>query len=265
MDEWDYTRNGKPSGYEPNSIVWWICVKDPTHRWKARVVDRAHGSTCPYCKEKKVHSDTSIATLYPSIAAEWYYPKNSRLGHPSTTPPHATKKVWWKCKRGACDCHVWKASVIDRINGKGCTYCSGIDACEHSNLTLTHPGLVAEWDYENNIIRPQDVARQSTKQVYWKCNKRSCDCHRWKASPKQRTGRGKDCMYCKKIRLCVHDSLCATHSDIAETWDYSKNRTFPSEVHSDSKKKIWWTCGVENHTWEESVKDRVINASCPYC
>lgn len=55
--EWHPTKNGKltPKDVAPNSrkIVWWICSKNKSHAWKARIYTRNWGSGCPYCAGRK--------------------------------------------------------------------------------------------------------------------------------------------------------------------------------------------------------------------
>mmetsp|Transcript_42886 Transcript_42886/g.69566 ORF Transcript_42886/g.69566 Transcript_42886/m.69566 type:complete len:192 (+) Transcript_42886:77-652(+) len=52
--QWHPTQNGAllPSEVTQSSMktVWWICPKDPTHEWIARVQSRTReGKGCPYC------------------------------------------------------------------------------------------------------------------------------------------------------------------------------------------------------------------------
>src|SRR5258707_472765 len=73
--EWHTEKNGEltPENVVPGSgkRVWWRCRVDPSHEWKARIINRMLGSTCPKCK--------SLLALCSDLAAEWHPEKNGEL------------------------------------------------------------------------------------------------------------------------------------------------------------------------------------------
>lgn len=119
--EWHPTKNGSltPSDVAPGSEkkVWWRCAKG--HEWETMVNSRSKGSGCPYCSGTKVLDGINdLATLNPTLAAEWHPTKNGTLT-PSNVTPGNHKKVWWRCDKG----HEWETTVNHRSRGCGCPYC----------------------------------------------------------------------------------------------------------------------------------------------
>ena len=59
-------------------------------------------------------------TLYPAIAKEWDYNKNTKK--PNQVRPMDNRKYWWRC--GKCE-HSWRASVRERTcEERKCPVCS---------------------------------------------------------------------------------------------------------------------------------------------
>ncbi len=186
LDEWDYEEN---EGLSPDNIamsaitrVHWKCKHG--HKWKSSIHHRIYVETdCPYCTNKKLMSGfNDLATKYPELAKEWNYDKNE-LGPDSYFPTSLTK-VWWRCELG----HEWEATIKARISGRNgitkCPYCSNKKVLPGFNdLATTHPHVANEWNYERNILTPQEVIRGSNKKVWWKCR---CG-HEWETAVEKRT------------------------------------------------------------------------------
>ena len=120
--QWHPTENGdlKPTDFTCGSdeIVCWICEKG--HKWEAKINNRGNGNNCPVCIGKKVlvgYND--LATVMPSLAAEWHPTKNELTPYDVTA--HSNKKVWWQCNK----MHEWQTSVAHRSNGRRCPQCFG--------------------------------------------------------------------------------------------------------------------------------------------
>ena len=121
--EWHPVKNGD---LRPDDVlsgahrkVWWQCRRG--HEWQAVVSDRARGSGCPYCENRKVLAGfNDLATVFPQRAAEWHPTKNGEM-KPEDISSRSDKKVWWQCAKG----HEWKTSPHSRSEGKGkgCPYC----------------------------------------------------------------------------------------------------------------------------------------------
>ncbi len=59
-------------------------------------------------------------------------------------------------------------------------------------------------------------------------------------------------------------SLADVRPELVAQWARG-NEFSPSEVSYGSNRKVWWICD-KGHTWEATVKNRVLSGSgCPYC
>ncbi len=119
--QWHSTKNGdlKPMFFTENSHrkVWWKC--EHGHEWLAIISSRKING-CPICAGKKVLVGfNDLATKQPKLAEQWNYAKNGDL-KPTDVTCGMAKKVWWKCEYG----HEWKASINNRLWGKGCPICN---------------------------------------------------------------------------------------------------------------------------------------------
>ena len=168
--------------------VWWKCALG--HAWKTSVCHRANGTTCPYCKGKKILTGfNDLATLYPELADEWVHDKNYGLA-PCTISPGSHKMVWW---RGTLCGHLWEAVVYERSHGTGCPYCQNKKVLAGFNdLAFLEPEIAAEWHLEKNgELKPTDVTSGSDYMVWWKCIKG----HIWQSKVITRT-LGNNCPVC---------------------------------------------------------------------
>jgi hypothetical protein len=122
--EWDFEKNQntRPENYTPRSTkkVWWRCEKG--HSWQATICNRTRKwkSACPFCTNRMLCADNSLAQVRPDIAKDWHPNKNAPLT-PNDVVAGGSKKVWWVCKHG----HEWQATIGHRvISGTGCPKCS---------------------------------------------------------------------------------------------------------------------------------------------
>ncbi|HEU5376627.1 MAG TPA: zinc-ribbon domain-containing protein [Ktedonobacteraceae bacterium] len=104
--------------------IFWICPINPQHEWKTSVLKRAKdGNGCPICVGKQADDTTSLASLFPNLAAQWHPTKNSPL-LPHNVVPGSNKLVWWQCSTNPQ--HEWQAIIANRTrHGQGCSYCNG--------------------------------------------------------------------------------------------------------------------------------------------
>lgn len=131
--EWDLERNIGllPSQVTAKSdrVAYWIC---PICKgsYQASIGNRTrNGSSCPKCgakkaqrsrHQKRVENGETIANMFPNIAAEWDYARNSLT--PEDVVPGSHQKFYWVCSK--CS-HVWYANAYVRtIMGCGCPRCA---------------------------------------------------------------------------------------------------------------------------------------------
>ena len=263
--EWDFEENGdytpdKAPVHSPRNVGW-ICEKG--HKWMAKIANRAKNDGCPYCSGRRaIPGETDLATLTPDLLKYWDYEKNDELGiFPTNVMPYSKTMAGWVCEKG----HKWMARIANRVNGRGCPYCSGRRAIPgETDLATLTPDLLKYWDYEKNDelgIFPTNVMPYSKTMAGWVCEKG----HKWMAKIANRVN-GRGCPYCagKKI-LAGYNDLETLNPELAKEWHPTKNNgVLPSQISPNSKKRVWWLgrCG---HEWEARIYHRNRGSGCLYC
>lgn len=132
-----------------------------------------------------------------------------------------------------------------------------------NDLLTVRPDIAAEWDYEKNSKRPENVAVSSNKKAWWICPKG----HSYKRNINDRTGKQhQGCPICSH-RLIIKgiNDFATFHPELMPEWDFDKNTTDPYNISPCSGKKVWWKC-TKGHSWESSISHRVnMKSGCPYC
>ncbi len=206
--DWDYDKNGdlKPEDVTVGcgKKVWWKC-HTCGYEWNQYVYTRQKCG-CPACTNRVLFRGyNDLRTRYPELAKQWH-PNLNIPFTPNDIIDGSNSSFWWKCNICGCE---WKTSLNARIRGRGCPDCGKVNRGKSrvaatinrvGPLSITHPDLVKEWNYERNIdISPNDISHGSNRSVWWKCKRG----HEWKASIYSRVaGRG-----CKKCNDEFHSSF----------------------------------------------------------
>ena len=232
--------------------VWWI--GECSHEWQSTVANRTKGSGCPYCKGRKIIVGTNdLASTHPSILMQW---ASRNTISPQEVSAGSDKKVWWQCDKG----HEWEASVIKKVKGRGCPFCSNRKILPGINdLHTINPTLAEQWS-PRNIDSPREVAPSTSKRVWWMCEKG----HEWEATVHSRSTKNSGCPYCSGQRVldCFND-LVTVAPDLSLQWS-SRNTVLISNITVGSGKKVWWKC-EKGHEWKASPNSRKRGSGCPYC
>lgn len=190
--EWDYEHNSDtPNHVHAGSTrnAHWICPKG--HHYDMPPARRTkQGQGCSVCAGKKVIYETSLAFLYPDIAAEWDYKRNKAL--PEEVASKSSKKAWWICSENPK--HRYEATIASRtFNHTGCPFCAGHQVLPEESFGALYPNLLTEWDYDKNTdVDPFSCTPGSNRKVWWKCS----NGHSWQTSIRIRTS-GHGCAECK--------------------------------------------------------------------
>ena len=265
--EWHPTKNGdaKPEQFLPksNQYAWWQCGKG--HEWRTKIYHRVEGSGCPYCSgERAIPGETDFATAYPELLDYWNAEKNANLCITEVSSK-SHQKVWWRCPYG----HEWQAQInwVARSyslnpNRIGCPVCAGKEIHEDNMLPIVAPDLCAEWDYDKNELKPEEVTLHSNQVVWWKCG--VCG-HSWLAKINNRAN-GSGCPACHHFAVTELNSLATINPWLAKEWDYERNAPeTPETVAANSNIGYWWKC-AEGHHWKAVVSNRnIFGHGCPYC
>jgi len=101
---------------------------------------------------------------------------------------------------------------------------------KENNITITHPKLAKEWDYERNIIDIRCITYGMDRKVWWKCENE----HTWNTSVCGRIKRGSGCQLCSFRKKCKNPprgfNLAQSHPHLLKEWDYKKNTINQSNV-----------------------------------
>ncbi|MBQ2730876.1 MAG: zinc-ribbon domain-containing protein [Clostridia bacterium] len=214
-------------------------------------------------KFRSVFSENSITKKAPHLLSEWHSTKNGDLS-PDSLPLGSDVKVFWKCN--TCG-YEWKASVSHRANGRNCPACSRhICVTGINDLQTLDPEIAASWNYEKNSpILPSQVAVQSNKKYWWKCE----NGHMWHATVAGRRINGKlvGCPYCSNyLVLPGYNDLKTRMPKIAAEWHPTKNgKKTPENIVFGTNQKYWWKCSACGGEWEASVASRISGCGCRFC
>lgn len=202
--------------------------------------------------------ENDLETLCPNIAKEWHPTLNGDL-KPSDVTTGSGKKVFWICEKG----HSYDAKVHHRVgSNSGCPYCSGRLPIEGVNDLLTnYPEIDNYWDYDNNEKKPSEYLPKSEAIVSFKCN----EGHSWKTRICNFI-RNIKCPYCTGKKLLIgSNDLQTCYPNIAEEWDYERNKGKPSDYFKTSNQSVWWKCN-NGHKWFVRISARTVQGNgCPYC
>jgi hypothetical protein len=249
-----------------NKVVAWRCPKGPDHAWKTRVVERTSGGKgCPFCTGRKPSATNSLASLHPTLAAEWHPLLNGELT-PDLVVAGTCRKAWWQCSRDPD--HVWQAPVVVRAKkGVGCPHCEGRVATPGNSLAAEFPEVAAQWHpTKNGALTPDRVLPRAGIRAWWTCPEGPD--HQWEATVANRTAGGTGCPFCAGRRASVTNSLAALHPEIAAEWHPERNGELtPDQVVAGSAKRHWWKCPEgPDHEWEASPANRTkLGRGCPCC
>ena len=59
---------------------WFKCPAGPDHEWSAFVYSRTSGdASCPFCAGHKASVTNSLATQFPTVAAQWHSTRNGNV------------------------------------------------------------------------------------------------------------------------------------------------------------------------------------------
>lgn len=203
MLQWDYSKN---TGIDPASLtkgdhlkVWWIHTHKETgtiHSWQASISNRARkentnkdkGRFCPICHGLLLlRGFNDLQSQNPELAKKWHPTKNGSL-RPWQVIQGTERKVWWRhYHKKTKKWHEWvsQVNVMGRdLTGNACGVCSGKWVMIGVNDLLSlRPEIAKQWDYNRNILRPEQVTQRSGKLIYWKHyirNKK--EWHTWRAT-----------------------------------------------------------------------------------
>ena len=205
VNMWDKEKNGNltPDMFTKGSekFIWLICTEcGKSYCSKVKDVYKKNTTKCTQCsyyRLKKGKND--FKTLYPELAEEYDYEKNS-IKFEDLNLGERKHSFFWKCSK--CG-YQWKASIESRIRSKYCPKCASSVGAKTRSLNLikkegslatNYPELAKEWHpTKNGDLKPEEMTCKNKKIVWWKCS--ICG-NEWENSVALRTqgfGRCKKC------------------------------------------------------------------------
>lgn len=227
--------------------IEWQC--EHGHTWFATTRNRVvRNDGCPFCSGLyAIPGETDLATTHPEIAKQLV---DTSLG--TILKANSHRKVAWKCEKG----HIWTTSVVTRVAGNGCPFCSGRLAIPgETDLATTHPELAAQLVDQTLAIT---LKAGSDKKVEWQCEYG----HMWITSVSNRV-KGRGCPWCAgKYGKVEDNTLAGTYPKLAMQL---VDKSLATKLKPQSNKKVEWEC-EHGHRWFAAVTSRTSkDAGCPFC
>lgn len=175
------------------------------------------------------------------------------------------EKLSFRCLNPKCN-EIFYMSWNSVYSGHGCSVCDGRQVGKYNNLNYLRPEIAAEWNYNLNTLKPENVVEFSTKKVYWKCS--SCgygENGEWFSSVFNRS-KGTGCPACAGKVVSDKNRLSTLYPEIAAEWHPSKNKNLTSkDVSYGSGKRVWWLC-PNGHEYFSSIAGRTLEGkACRKC
>lgn len=194
----------------------------------------------------------------------WDYKKNGI--DPFHISKATGKKYYFLCPNGQHDSEQFY--IYPMTEGKVHEFsCSRCNSFAQWGTNKYGDGFLKDyWDYSLNVVSPWDIAKESNKKVYIKCQK-DPDHGSFLITPNHFYN-GKSCPYCSKNSGKIHpkDSLGYIHPELVPIWS-EKNTDSIYQISSSSGRKCWFKCSNHRHEdYERLVCGQVKNgADCPFC
>lgn len=257
LKEWDYAKN-KKIGLEPNNIMrgshkeaYWICPIG--HEYKRDIHSRSAGKGCIICSKES-------QTSFPEQAIYFYLSKifddvKNRYGKPEIDIyipqlrfgieydglySHRNKNNNDKKKDEIIKSKGIRLLRVKEIlneieNTKDVIFCKA-----NSNNTFLNDVILKivekinqEYFLDINIVPDIINDRIKIEEQYIKSKK--------------------------------ENSIISMNPELEKEWDYEKNGTIrPEYISYGSSKKFFWICS-NNHSYQQSPKNRHLGKGCPIC
>lgn len=147
----------------------------------------------PCIEESFLSISKASSVFFSNLILEWDWEKNTGID-PHFVPLYSNRKYWWRCTEN----HSWLATAGHRANGRNCPFCSGQRVLKGFNdLETKFPSIAQEWDFSQNLERPDEVSAGSHKKFWWICS--ACG-HKWKTAVYVRTHMKCNCPICFRKR-----------------------------------------------------------------
>ena len=267
-NEWHPTKNKdlKPENFTPGSQkkIWWKCLKNEEHEWQTTIVNRSHGSGCPFCSGKGT-SDPEIRILcelkyfFGADEVEWrkkidnveidIFISKYKLGiefdgfhwHKDKKRSDGNKNDFFQNK----GIHIirMRERPLERLT---------------KNDVIINQGSLTKDDLNNLIHKMKVFLNETLNSKYAEYIEHSSFLN--------------ETEFKRFISFLPSPppeySILTTHPEIAKQWHYEKNSPLkPENFTFGSQKKVWLKCPKhKDHEWEIGIARRCsLGRGCPFC
>ena len=145
--------------FDPLMKYWFRCPNNKKcgcHVFCTSILSFVKSQKCLFCEKLKVCEHCNAFTENPDLRIWWDYQRNKHP--PQKFSPFSKKKCWFRCPNNQeCNCHIFRVTMKEFINGRRCHLCSGRRTCEHSKSVEEKPNILTWWDYSKNDCSPLDI------------------------------------------------------------------------------------------------------------
>ena len=258
--EWDYERNGdlKPTDVTPgsNRVVWWRCPAG--HEYKARIFNRTfYGTGCPKCNAERKTSFPEKAVFH--YIKQVFKDTKENIGFP------------WL---GRMELDIYIPSISTAIEYDGYSWHRNREHDKKKDTLCSEHGVrlirIREDlcpDYESTAIQIK-YGQGSGIKTLGEAIANLVSLLSPAAALDIDIGRDYSLILERYISNVKENSLAFARPDIADEWDYEKNRgVTPERVSVSSNRKVWWKCPKCGSSYRMMVNARTgsKHSNCPVC
>lgn len=237
--------------------VYWKCRN--YHIYGCTIHDRFRSSGCPYCSNKKPHSQNNILITHPELIKEW---SSFNEIKPTDISRCSMKKIIWRCNNN----HYYEASPNTRTYDHGCGYCWGRKSYSQTNLVNIAENYISEWSNLNSMedgyhhLKPENFGKGSHQEIIWRCKYGH---YSLGAIHDRLNDHG--CGYCSGRNVCWDNCAENTHSKLIKEWNFDLNDGTLQNYVAGSRYRAHWICEF-GHKWQTSISERAYHKTdCPNC
>ena len=213
------------------------CTKAKYHVYEQTAKSFTKGIGCPYCINRKVHPNDSLAAVFPDIIDRWS-DKNDKT--PYEYSPHSELKIWLKCPCGKHDDYMQKIANAFIYNFR-CPKCS----LEETSARMRGDGCHF---WKGGVGDANDVLRHRTEYK------------QWRTSVYERDNYTCQCCGSRGGKLNAHH-LVPFHLCEELRYDTNNGLTLCEQCHDSTKEGSFHNIyGTHNNTIDQ-LREYILNKS----
>lgn len=271
---WDFEKNNsepKMVSFGTKTRYWWICPAGHDS-WEASPDEVARGwRMCPCCpgSHKLVKGCNDLSTTHPEIAVRWDYSRNPIT--PDAAKIGMNKKFFFICNQNPSHLPEMYLPSL-RKNPAACTQCWKEPlSCGLNDFGCLFPDLVPFFLGNSDCENAHEVRPGDERSFLWRCL--NGEDHTFERALYNMTSKRsrRTCPICVNRQIIPGlNSLRDIAPEIADEWDYERNRAFPQlspeTIAPRSGHEVFWLCRAGHPSFQSAVWNRTAgDTGCPSC